>query len=223
MTDPATSRLRNLRAARLRRIVQFTEQQRTRREWINFAEIAEWYRNAVPSRTDQDARNALRAAVLSGDFETDGRCRLMYLHSRLSLLRMQRRLTRDMLQEIIPIVQSEEIIWADYLGCCWISNSDARSWFEQQNLTPPAVLSRVVPTAPSPTLGRNTTTGYLFIPTEEPRTKAVREAWRGLRQIFPDGSIRLMSMQQLTDMINKRLRTNHSRDAIERALGRRNQ
>lgn len=134
-------RTRNVRAARERRIGEFAEVQRSRREWINFCELREWYRNAT-GRTARDGEEALRAAVEAGDFEgPPGRSRIMYLHPYLRL-QMQRRLTRDMLQG--AIAADENRVWSDYLACCWISRDDARAWFESQNIEPPAVLRKRV-------------------------------------------------------------------------------
>jgi hypothetical protein len=147
MIDPQTTRLRNLRRARSRRIAEFTQLQRTRREWINFVEIREWYRNAT-GRSAADGEDALRAAVEAGDFEgqAPGQSRIMFLHPYLSLRRMRRRLTRDMLRG--AAAADEGGIWNNYLACCWISNADVRAWFERQNLPAPTALgSSTLPVA----------------------------------------------------------------------------
>jgi hypothetical protein len=139
-------RTRNVRAARERRIREFAEVQRRRREWINFCEIREWYRNAT-GRTARDGEEALRAAVEAGDFEgPTGRSRIMYLEPYLRLMRMRRRLTRDMLQQ--AIATDDSTIWNVYLACCWISRDDARAWFENQNIELPAVLLKLEKRAP---------------------------------------------------------------------------
>jgi hypothetical protein len=129
------------RAAREAAIREFVEVQRSRREWISFVDIVEWYGN-ITGRTDQEAQEALRKSVELGDFETEhgGSSRIIFQHQAVS----ESRMTRSMLQNVIEIFGwapqgRPNTVWNQYLSHCWISAADARKWFEAQGLAPPTV------------------------------------------------------------------------------------
>jgi hypothetical protein len=70
---------------RTNRIARFTEDQRRKREWINFAEIADWCSevdgSVVPNESARaSAYEKLQRDLLEGDFEENGRSRVLYLH-----------------------------------------------------------------------------------------------------------------------------------------------
>jgi hypothetical protein len=65
--------------------VRFAEDQRRKREWINFAEIADWCSevdgSVVPNESARaSAYEKLQRDLLEGDFEENGRSRVLYLH-----------------------------------------------------------------------------------------------------------------------------------------------
>jgi hypothetical protein len=140
-------RTRNVQAAREDRIRQFADLQRKSREWIDFVQLREWFRNAT-GRSAHDAEEALRDAVLCGDFEDpEEGSRILFLHPGLPLQGMRRSFTRDMLRAAMalkapPASANEDgtWVWENYLAWCWISRDDARAWFESQNIEHPLVL-----------------------------------------------------------------------------------
>jgi hypothetical protein len=83
------------------RIERFTARQRRVREWINFAEIAEWCSREDGSIVANEEKRAaafdiLQTDLLAGDFDENGRSRVFYLHPeikksefRVNHLRMQ--------------------------------------------------------------------------------------------------------------------------------------
>ena len=77
------------RKRRDNRIDRFAREQHNRRDWINFAEIAERCAEVSGSIVpDEKARaatyDALRRDLLAGDFEENGRSRVLFLHPRSS-------------------------------------------------------------------------------------------------------------------------------------------
>jgi uncharacterized protein VirK/YbjX len=86
---------------RLNREVRFTWRQQSKREWIPFREIAEWFAELGSSGANEGARanayNMLQRDFLNGDFEEAGRSRVLYLHFRTPMAKM----TRNRLQTAI--------------------------------------------------------------------------------------------------------------------------
>jgi hypothetical protein len=210
-------RLRRVREAREQRIREFMELQRSRREWINFVEIAKWYCNAT-RRTDKEAQTALRAAIEFGDFETAGQSRIVFLHPWQRLLRMRRSMTREILQDTVILERDDARVWSNCLAYCWVSNFDTLKWFAAQNLPPPAALC----TVPAKETGVDDPS-YYPIPTQAPRGRQTARAWQALKRCYLDGRVPRISRRQLTDTVNKRLKLlppeQFSQDTIERALG----
>src|SRR5262249_62012217 len=80
--DKRTKQARQWRLARMER---FAQTQRRTQEWVNFEEIAELCSELVGSGVPNEAarENAYRNLerdLLSGDFEENGRSRVLYLH-----------------------------------------------------------------------------------------------------------------------------------------------
>ena len=83
---------RQWRAARIQR---FTQKQQQTREWINFAEIADWCskedHSIIPSEDKRAvAFGTLARDLLSGLFEENGRSRVLYLSPATTKARMTR-------------------------------------------------------------------------------------------------------------------------------------
>src|SRR5215475_12380444 len=96
--DP--ERDRRTRKWRMARIKRFTERQREAREWINFAEIAEWCskedQSIVPNTEKSTAAfDTLASDLLSGEFEEKSRSRVLYLHPATARARMTREWLKD--------------------------------------------------------------------------------------------------------------------------------
>ena len=90
---------RCIRQWRTCRIKRFKERQDQLREWINFAEIAEWHSEVEgleQNRKKSDAAfDTLEKDLLAGVFEQNGRSRVLYLHTGVSRSRMTREWLRD--------------------------------------------------------------------------------------------------------------------------------
>src|SRR5262245_20359772 len=92
-----------VRQWRMARIERFTQRQRKMREWINFAEIAEWCskedQSIVPNKEKLAAAfETLAGDLLSGEFEENGRSRVLYLHLDTTKARMTRAWLKDAIE-----------------------------------------------------------------------------------------------------------------------------
>ena len=126
------------------RIRRFTESQRHRRDWINFAEIAEWCSELSGSVvSDEDARasayDKLHADLMAGDFEERGKTRVLFLHPWTPMAKM----TRDRARDFIELA-SPETLRSEYWDHCWIPRSLFHRWLAKHNL--PTSPSRFEPT-----------------------------------------------------------------------------
>jgi hypothetical protein len=88
---------------RIARIERFTEKQGRDREWINFAEIAEWCSKEDGSIVSNEEKRAaafdtLASDLLAGEFEENGRSRVLYLHPYSARARMTRGWLQDALE-----------------------------------------------------------------------------------------------------------------------------
>jgi hypothetical protein len=116
--DQRVERARQWRAARINR---FTETQRRKREWINFAEIADWCskedQSIVPDKGKSAAAyDTLSSDLLAGEFEENGRSRVLYLHMATTKSKM----TRTWLQDAIEHNFGGDHGRSQYLAHCWI-------------------------------------------------------------------------------------------------------
>ena len=135
-------RMEAARRWRTNRILRFSERQDRERSrylsdatknrdlsfWINFKELAEQYgRNVGVSEGFQQ----LQAAILAGEFEQDGRCRVLYLHPAVTKTKM----TRGWLEDIIEVFAKQPAtIERQYLGCCWVPRAMALAWSNSRNV-----------------------------------------------------------------------------------------
>jgi hypothetical protein len=111
-------RARKWRADRFER---FKKTQRSRREWINFAEIAEWCskedQSIIPNAEKRTAAfHTLASDLLAGEFEENGRSRVLYLHPASAIARM----TREWLKDAIDHNYDGDHGRSAYLPFCWI-------------------------------------------------------------------------------------------------------
>ena len=125
-------RTRQRRTARIKRI---TERQRQTREWINFAEIAEWCskedQSILPNKEKRAAAfDTLASDLLAGEFEENGRSRVLYLHPATSRARM----TPDWLKDVIDHNYDGDHGRSAYLGHCWIERSMLERWLAKHRL-----------------------------------------------------------------------------------------
>jgi hypothetical protein len=121
---------------RARRIKRFTESQRSKREWINFGEIAEWCskedQSIVPSKgKSEEAYETLQRDLLEGEFEESGRSRVLYLHPAAAKARM----TREWLQDAIAHNYDGDHGRSAYLAHCWIPRRLFDRWLAKHRLS----------------------------------------------------------------------------------------
>ena len=146
-------------------INRFRKRQRTARRWIEFGEIATWCARSTTGSSrevEQQAANLtfqrLANSVAQGEFEVDGRSKILYLTPRVLTLLFQShpkalsalaqrtladfgrspssRLTRRMFQaaqttDPIPVLMQ-----------CWVPREMARCWLEAQGYPLPPYLSQ---------------------------------------------------------------------------------
>jgi hypothetical protein len=118
---------------RTARIQRFIEIQQDKREWINLWEIAEWCSeesSVVPNEVAREAAyQKLQRDLLEGDFEENGRSRVLYLHPRTSKARM----TRDWLTRLME-VYDQSTINSQYLAPCWIPREFFERWLAKHRM-----------------------------------------------------------------------------------------
>ena len=177
-------RVEKTRERREDRIRRFTESQRRRRDWINFAEIAEWCSELSGSIvSDEDARASayekLHADLTAGDFEERGKTRVLFLHPWTPMAKMTRDRARDFIELAAP-----ETLRSEYWDHCWIPRHLFHRWLVKHNLptTPsrfepaPAVSAASMPSSPKTKI-RNQQDSSPNIPT--PQNIKARRGRRG--------------------------------------------
>lgn len=125
-------RTRQWRAARIKR---FTERQRHKREWINFAEIADWCskedQSIVPNKEKSAAAfDTLANDLLAGEFTEHGRSRVLYLHPATARARM----TREWLHDAMAGNYDGDHGRSAYLAHSWIPRRLFNRWLAKHRL-----------------------------------------------------------------------------------------
>ena len=72
----------------------------------------------------------LRLAVIAGEFERSGRCRVLYLHPGV----VRSKMTRGMMANITATFPAPTIE-RQFLGCCWIPRDLAIAWCVARNVS----------------------------------------------------------------------------------------
>ena len=126
---------RQARRWRAERIRRFIEKQQRTRDWINFAEIAEWCskedQSIVPSiEKSAAAYDTLASDLLAGEFEENGRSRVLYLHFAVTKTRM----TRERLREAIDYNYDGAHGRSEYLAHCWMPWRMFERWLAKHRL-----------------------------------------------------------------------------------------
>jgi hypothetical protein len=119
---------------RTNRIVRFAEDQRRKREWINFAEIADWCSevdgSVVPNESARaSAYEKLQRDLLEGDFEENGRSRVLYLHPWTVKAKVTRQWMENMIETHPPAT-----IRSKYLDHCWLPRNLFQRWLAKHHL-----------------------------------------------------------------------------------------
>ena len=131
-------RLYSIRRWRTARIERFTKIQRDKREWINFAEIAEYCSEesggVVPNEVAREtAYEKLLADLLDGDFEENGVSQIMYLHPYTSKTRM----TREWMADLLAFKDADRAaIISQYLAPCWMPRAFLERWLAKHRMEP---------------------------------------------------------------------------------------
>ena len=134
-TEGVTSEKRRRSLAwRQGRIERFTRTQRQQRAWINFAEISEWCAElggaVVPNEAARaSAYEKLQRDLLEGEFEENGRTRVLYLHPRTVKAKMTGSWMHDMIDTFPPAT-----IRSEYLDHCWLPRNLFQRWLAKHHL-----------------------------------------------------------------------------------------
>jgi hypothetical protein len=125
-------RARQWRAARMER---FAQAQLRKRDWINFEEVAvlcsELDGSGVPNDAAfENARRNLERDLLTGDFEDNGRSRVLYLHP----CTVKTRMTREWYQNAIQYDYDGDRGRSQFLPWCWFSRTMYERWAAKHNL-----------------------------------------------------------------------------------------
>ena len=204
---------------------RFIEEQRRTREWINFADLADWFARrdnaVVPNETARSGGyDLLRDDLLAGDFEEDGKSQVRFLHPKhetewISRLRMVDQESKNAisLRDAIDALQPEDVT-AQYLAHCWIPRRMFQRWLADHEL--PLSPSRFDPrgadkleNAAEAISGPADSTDAALVPTSEmpPRPAKPgprRAAWDALADRFSDRRIpNKMSGSNLHDIVNR--------------------
>src|SRR5262249_31673613 len=145
--DWRSERDRRIRQWRAAWIERFTKVQKSKREWINFAEIAEWCSEENGIVASEIAREAayrkLQSDLLEGDFDKNGRSQILYLHP----LSQKVRMTRDWLTRLLELKDADQTtINSQYLAHCWMPRDFFERWLAKHRM--PARPQRFEPPAP---------------------------------------------------------------------------
>lgn len=119
---------------RTNRIARFTADQRRKREWINFAEIADWCSevdgSVVPNESARVSAYAkLQRDLLESDFEENGRSRVRYLHP----WTVKAKITRQEMENMIE-THSPAAIRSQYFDHCWLPRNVFQRWLAKHHL-----------------------------------------------------------------------------------------
>jgi hypothetical protein len=121
------------------RIERFTKRQRLAREWINFAEVADFLAredgSIVPDEKKRiTAFNTLSNDILSGEFEKNGRSKVLFLNPCTRKIR----LTPAELQDVIEYNYDGNHGLSEYLPYCWAPREVMEGWLEKHRLEKPS-------------------------------------------------------------------------------------
>jgi hypothetical protein len=118
------------------RIKRFVRRQRRDREYINFAEIAEWCAKEDQSILPNEQKRAaaydtLERDLLAGEFnDENGKSRVLYLNPMTTKARM----TREWLQDAIEYNYDGKHGRSAFLPCCWMPRSMFVRWLATHRL-----------------------------------------------------------------------------------------
>ncbi len=120
------------------RIARFTQTQGCAREWISFADIADFCARKSGSIVPDEKKralafNTLAKDILNGEFDKNGRSQVLFLNH----FTKKARLTREDLTDIIDYNLDGNGGLSEYLPCCWARREFIERWFEKHRLQKP--------------------------------------------------------------------------------------
>jgi hypothetical protein len=129
------------------RIRRFEEEQRRKREWISFVEIAEWYSDlrgpVSPEKAAalrEQALSMLKSDLLAGLFEQGGRSRVLFRFPGVNFT--AGKMTRPRLQDAIDDDPDGDYVRL-LLSHCWLPRDQFKRWCARHHL--PESASRFEP------------------------------------------------------------------------------
>jgi hypothetical protein len=121
--EPRPDNWRLARQWRTARILRFIARQKKQCAWVSFGELAERYGRNIGIA---EGYEQLERAVINGEFEHNGRSRVLYLHPALTRAKMTREWMRNVAETFSA---SAETMRRHYLACCWIPRELADAWW----------------------------------------------------------------------------------------------
>jgi hypothetical protein len=126
-------------ACRKSQIERFSRRQRDTRDWINFADIADFCAREGGSIVPDEKKRVvafetLAKGVLNREFERNGRSQVLFLN----YFTKKARLTCEELMEIIQHNYDGDAGRSGYLPCCWAPRGIIERWFEKHRVSKPA-------------------------------------------------------------------------------------
>jgi len=174
---------RQWRAARMER---FAQAQLRKREWLNFEEVAvlcsELDGSGAPNQAAfENACRNLERDLLSGDFEGNGRSRVLYLHP----WTVKTRMTKEWYEDAIQYDYDDHGGRSQFLPWCWFSRTMYERWAAKHNLpiSPPRFRPHLATAAPEPT---DDAAVHGVVLTEEPASSSASWATPPPGELCPE-------------------------------------
>ena len=179
MADDPGWRDRCARQWRAARIKLFEKRQQEAREWINFADIADWCskedQSILPNEKKREATfDTLESDLLAGEFEESGRSRLLFLHPTTANARMTPEWFKDVRDHNYDGDHGRS-----YLAHCWIPRRLFERWLARHRLpaSPPRFEPENKRTQPPPSQQR----------PREKRRPSLQRAQAAIEAAYPNG------------------------------------
>jgi hypothetical protein len=122
-------------------IARFAERQRIARRWIALIDLVDWCAQSTTAASDDEEARArevayrrLTESVRHGEFERDGRSKLLYLDALVTAdgASPRCRLTREQFEIAFDVAAMPPApsLPLTVLNCCWLPSDMARRWLE---------------------------------------------------------------------------------------------
>src|SRR5262249_14875433 len=199
---PGRSLDRDAQERRKDQIERFIKRQRNSREWINFAEIAEWCSEEAQSIVQDESKrteafNRLASDLLTGDFEEKGRSLVLFQHPKTKKMRMKPAELKDAIEH-----NWDRDHGRSYLAHCWIPRRLFERWLLKRRL-------QVSPSRFQPQISgaKARVEAAALIPKRGAKTRGVTEA---VNQLWPEGVPKGLTAKERDQLVLKQLERNGS-------------